>query len=280
MTITCTNCGYINTMADTSSAVCPNCGTFYADLGATEATPTMPTPPASLATPTAPPGLYAYPSSTFSASPPSAPRTAHRNRRSILIAAIAGVAIAALLAGGLYAFAAHGSTPVAAVSTATAVPTNTVAPGTTVTLQDYTDPNQQFTIKYPSTWQAQTSSMTLNGTSVHATAFTSNVHSGVLVIVGTNLSLQNIANVVTQSFQGTNYLAATSTTPVTIRKNQWQTTGGTFTSKNNKTAGIEGALLQHGSLSYLVIGFGPPKQFGVGKKGVFVLMLKSLMPTA
>ena len=280
MTITCTHCGYINTMADTSSAVCPNCGTFYADSGATATTPTIPIASDTVPSPTAPPGLYAYPSAPFPPLPPAAPRRATTNRRNIILGAVAGVVVAAILAGVLYLFLGHGSTPVAAVATATPAPFGTAPTGTTLTLQDYTDPNNQFTIKYPSTWQAQTSSISLNGTSVNATSFTSKAHSGVMVLVGANLTLQDMATVVTQSFQGTGYAPAATTTPVTIRQNHWQTTGGTFLSKNNKTAGIEGALWQKGSLSYLVIGFGSTKQFGAGKKGIFATMLKSLMPTA
>lgn len=287
MTMTCANCGYSNTMANDSSAVCPNCGTFYSLSGQTEPSqtailppnPSMLTPPPALNTPTSPPGLYAYPSSTFSPNPPPAPRASGGNRRNIVLGAIAGVVVAALLAGVFFVIATHAGGPVAATATATpAAPTFTPAPSVQAVL--YSDPNGLFTMKYPSTWQVTPSTGTLGGASANLTEFApmTKGHNGVLVIVGTGFSLQNLGEVVTQTFQGTAYQQAVTPTTLTLHNHAWQVMGGTFTAKSGVMAGLDAAYLQSGTHSFLVIGYGGAKQYGQGKNKTWLAMLRTFMP--
>jgi hypothetical protein len=276
MTLTCKNCGYINTIADDTSVVCPNCGTFY-QTASYEDAPTGETVPTALMPPpaiTAPPGPYAYPAAPFPPVAAPAPRVTKRDSRSLLLGIAAGAGVAAVIAIIILIFAGRPSTPVAVAATATPAPTATKVG---VTLLTYRDPNGQFTIKYPSTWPPMTTSVTLGGQQISATRFaTTTGNEGFIVLVSPNLSLSDISSLIAQvgKGRGQGYQAVGTPTAIMMTSGAWTAQAGSFT-VNGKTLGIQGWLLQKGTQSYLVVGYGPAKDFGQLQYKEFRVLINS-----
>ncbi len=184
--------------------------------------------------------------------------------RGLLIAAIAGAVVVVLLAVVLIAAVAARVSGGKAASVATATPLPPTATPKDTVLVTYTDPNGQFTIKYPSQWDVTVKAITVQGSAVNLTAFTpKGTKEGYLVAVGpTTLAVGNIADIVSD-VNGTNYMLS-SDPPITIQtKNgqQWQQVHATFTAAKGGKAGLVGDVAQHGSNGYIFIGFGPSTAF-------------------
>jgi hypothetical protein len=259
MTLTCANCGFVNDTANETTMNCPNCGASYGTTVAYAGEPVTPPPPPAIS--------FAAP---FSGTPPPPQST----RKPWLIGLGVAIVVIVLLAGGLAVYAASQQHPTAAVATAT--PTAVTA--AQITYQVYSDPQGQFSLKYPTTWTTNTSAATIQNGSVNLTTLLAKnakgaTTGGVIVVVGgASLTLQNVGDVLTPAGL-TGF--TTSGAPVTMTaKNgtSWQVETGTASTTKGKTAKIAAAFAQHGSSTYLVIGFGGGK--GNGK--VFTYMLKSM----
>ncbi len=170
-------------------------------------------------------------------------------------------------------------------SSAAAAPPPTATPSTIlqkVTYTTYTDPQGQFTVQYPSTWQTQTSNTTLSGTAVNLTIFTppaKKTSIGYLVATESGaagstpaLTLESIPTLLAP-YNLTGYTQASGPTPYTDKSGTlWQTAQGTITNAAGKTLSLDAALTTQNNLTYLIIADGPPKTLG-GKAKIFYRLL-------
>ncbi len=280
MTRTCTNCGYVNSTADDTSVICPNCGVAY------EVAPDVPPDLPGLATTHASP--FTVPSGQYLTPPPAvtamgvpteqltAPPRAPANRRNLLLGLLVAVVVVGALGGGAIALAAHRPAAVV-VATPTAPPSPTPAKGMVVL---YLDPHGQFTIKYPAGWTTQMGSLSLHGGSVDITRFVSKRGTdGLIVAVSQAPLAYGDAGALVGYYGGAGYKVDGSPTAIQAKSGQWQNVSATFTYKG-QAAALFARSTQQSALNYLVIGFGPAPQFNGALLKALNAMFTSLATTS
>ncbi len=260
----CANCGYINDAADETTANCPNCGTPYAI--------SVPiSDPVTYAAPPPPPPIYQTSGSGI--------RGLSKNKRLLLIGLGCAAALVVLIVGGVVALAAsQGHANVTA--TATVTPTATAA--RKVTLQPYSDPQGQFTLRYPSTWQVSTGTATVAGASVSLTTFAAmnakgKATAGLVVAIGASgLTLQDAGAIAAQA--GLTGFTPSGGVPMSISGKggqTWQAITATGTAPDGKPANVYVAFAQHGTSNYLLVGFAGGKAGSTAGRGTFTTIIKS-----
>jgi hypothetical protein len=261
MARTCANCSYVDDAADETAANCPNCGTPYA-VPISE--------PVTYAAPPPPPPIYQTGSGA---------RGLSKNKKSLLIGLGSAAALVVLIAGGVVALAAsQGHTSVVATATATATP----GKNQTVTLQPYSDPQGQFTLRYPSTWQVSTGTVMVAGTNANLTTFAAvnargKATAGIVVAVGgSELTLQGAGTITAQA--GLANFTPSSGAPMTVTGRgglTWQTITATATASDGKPANVVVAFAQHGTSNCLVIGYDGGKANNAAGRRLFATILRS-----
>jgi hypothetical protein len=278
----CQNCGYGDANADPIDGRCPNCGTPYAaaDDAATQAsftapssspsTPytqpyTVPAPPMFATGPTPPTAIPTYPST-----PPARPRNASR-----LVLISIGVVVTMALLGGI---ALHGAATAATTSTTTASATVAASPTKVpgVTLALYTDPNQQFTIRYPSTWSPTSSTTMANGKSVNLTTFTApNGRTAYLVALSSSpLAFSDVPTLLQSAVV---QFMPNTPRPEQIKGITWQYEMGPAT-VHGKSGGVFALLSPHGGMSYLLLAYGEGAKFPTNGGKAFLKIARTFTP--
>ncbi|HKD75611.1 MAG TPA: hypothetical protein VKB76_08960, partial [Ktedonobacterales bacterium] len=224
---------------------------------------------------------------TYAAPPPPPPiyqtggsvRGLSKNKKLLLIGLGCAAVLVALIAGGVVALAASQGHPnVAATATATA----TATPGTKVTLQPYSDPQGQFTLRYPSTWQVSTGAATVSGANSSLTTFVAMNAKGkataglVVAVGGSALTLQDAGTIAAQA--GLTGFTPSGNAPMSIsgRGGQtWQAITAIAAAPDGKQTSVAVAFAQHGASSYLVIGFNGGKAGNDAGRRLFATILRS-----
>lgn len=280
----CQNCGYGDANADPMGGRCPNCGTPYAaaDDAATQASFTAPS--SSVSSPYTQPYTVPAPMSADGPTPPTAiptyppPATQRRSVSRVLLISI-GVVVAMVLLGGIaYAITLHGAVTAATTSTTTSSITASASPTKVpgVTLAQYSDPNHQFTIKYPSTWSPATSTASANGKQVNLTTFTApNGHTAFLVAISSSaLAFTDVPTLLQSTVTG---FTPTAPRPEQVKGIAWQYEMGPAT-VNGKPGGVYALLSAQGSMSYLLMAYGEGAKFPTNGGKAFLRIARTFMP--